>query len=100
MDDLVHNFASRKRKRGASFRQAVDATVEVASEASEPPSNGRSDLQEIVILGSPEMGFHSQPALENATMMESGDASPTPAAIQVVLHPEQTASQSDRAKYT
>ena len=30
MSDLVHNFAARKRKSGASFKRAVDAIPEVA----------------------------------------------------------------------
>ena len=33
MADLIHNFGARKRKWGASFTQATDATPEVVSEA-------------------------------------------------------------------
>ena len=29
MADLIHNFGARKRKRGANFKQAIDATLEV-----------------------------------------------------------------------
>ena len=46
------------------------------------------DVQAIVILGSPEMGSNDQPDLENATLMESREASPPPAAIQVIHSPE------------
>ena len=38
-------------------------------------------MQEIVILGSPEIGLNDQPDLENTTLMESGEASLTPVAI-------------------
>ena len=38
MADLVHNFNARKRKRGANFKWATGATLEVASEASQQPS--------------------------------------------------------------
>ena len=34
------------------------------------------------------MGLNDQPALENATLVESGEASPTLAAIQVIYSPE------------
>ena len=40
-----------------------------------------SDVQVIVISGSLEMGLNDQLALENATLVESGEASPAPAAI-------------------
>ena len=71
MSDLVHNFAARKRKRDASFKRVANAFPEVAGEEG-------LDVQAIVISGSPEMGLNDQSALENATLMESGEASPTP----------------------
>ena len=74
MSDLVHNFASQKRKRDGSFKRAVEAIPEVAG--GEGP-----DVQAIVILGSPEMGSNDHPDLENAILVDSGEASPTPAAI-------------------
>ena len=33
MADLIHNFSARKRKRGASFKQTTDVTLEVMGEA-------------------------------------------------------------------
>ena len=44
MSDLVHNFAARKRKRGASFKQAADAIPKVAGGAGQPPSDESSDV--------------------------------------------------------
>ena len=79
MSDLVHNFAARKQKHDASFKRVADAIADVAG-------GEGSDLQEIVISGSPEMGLNDHPALENATLVESGEASPTPSVIQVI-HP-------------
>ena len=58
------------------------------------------EVQTIVISGSPEMGLNDQPALENVTLVDSREASPVPAAIQVVHPPEQATGQPDRAKYT
>ena len=70
MVDLVHNFAARKRKRGATYKWATVATPDVAGEASRQPSGESSDVQAIVISGSPKMGFHGQSALEIAPLVD------------------------------
>ena len=44
MDDLVHNFNARKRKRGASFKRATDATPEVVGGADQHPSCENSEV--------------------------------------------------------
>ena len=93
MSDLVHNFAAHKRKRDASFKRAIDAIPEVAK--GEGP-----DVQVIVILSSPEMGSNDQPSLENATLVESGEASPTPTMIQVIHPPEQAPGKLERPLHT
>ena len=93
MSDLVHNFAARKRKRDANFKRVVDDIPEVAG-------GEGSDVHAIVISGSPEIGLNDQPALENATLVESREASPTPAAIQVIHPPEQASGWPVRPWYT
>ena len=50
MADLVHNFGARKRKRGASFKQATDATPEIVSEADQHSTGRGSEEQTIVIM--------------------------------------------------
>ena len=70
MADLVHNFGARKLKRGANFKRATGVTLEVAGEASQQPSGGSSDVQVIVVLDSPEMGFHGQSASETALLVD------------------------------
>ena len=57
-------------------------------------------MQAIVISGSPEMGSNDQLDLENATLVESGEASPTPAAIQVIHHPEHAPGWPERPLHT
>ena len=42
--DLVHNFGARKRKRGASFKWATDAALEVVGEADQHPTGEGSDV--------------------------------------------------------
>ena len=58
MADLFHNSGARKCKRGANFKRATGATFEVASEASQQSSGESSDVQAIIVSGSPEMSFH------------------------------------------
>ena len=53
----------------------------------------------IVISSSLDMGLNDQPALENTTLVESGEASPTPATIQVIYPPEQASSRPKRPRY-
>ena len=93
ISDLVHNFAARKRKRDARFKRVVDAIPEVVR-------GEGSDVQIIVISGLPEMGLNDQPDLENATLVESREASPTPAAIQVIHPPKRASGRPKRPLYT
>ena len=100
MSDLAYNFSSRKRKRDAILEQEVDVVPEVARGSSKPGPDGGSEVQAIVISGSPKMSLNDQPVTRNVTMEESKEASPVPATLQVV-HPLQEATgKLDRAKYT
>ena len=92
MSNLVHNFATRKRKRDASFKRAVNAIPKLAW--GEGP-----DVQAIVISGSREMGSNDQSDMEKATLVESGEASLTPTAIQVIHRPEQAPGWLKRPQY-
>ena len=56
MVDLIHNFGTRKR--GASFKRATDATLEVVGEADQHPTGEGSEEQAIVVMDSSEIGFH------------------------------------------
>ena len=100
MSVLVHNFAARKRKRVVILEQAADAVPEVARGSSQPGPDGGSEVQAIIILGSPKTSLNDQPAMGNVTMKESREASPVPAALQVVHPPEEAIGRLDRAKYT
>ena len=82
MFDLVYNFAAHKQKHDASFKRVAEAIPEVVR-------GEVLDVQAIVITGSPEMCLNDQSALKNATLVESREASPTLAAIQVIHSPEQ-----------
>ena len=73
MANLVHNFDAQKRKRGASFKRMIDATLEVVGEANQHPIGEGSDGQTIVVMDSPEMGFHGQSASETALSTDFGE---------------------------
>ena len=100
MSGLIHNFDARNRKRDVILEQVANVVPNVAGGSGQLFPDGGSEVQTIVISGSPEMGLNDQPALRNVTLAESKEASPVPAAIQVVYPPEQAISQSNRAKYT
>ena len=71
MSDLIHNFASRKKKGDASLKQAADAILEVAKGSGQLCSDGALEVQAIVISSSSEMGLNDHPALGNITLAES-----------------------------
>ena len=100
MVDLVHNFDAQKRKRGANFKRATDATPEVASEASQQPSDDSSNVQATVILDSPEMSFHVQLASETTLFVDLGEVSRTHAEVQEDIPSKQIAGRLDKAKFT
>ena len=72
MADLVLNFGSRKRKRGASFNRATDAILKVVGEVDQHPTSGGSEEQAIVIMDSPKIGFHGQSTLETMPSTDLG----------------------------
>ena len=57
MVDLVHNFAARKCKRGASYKRMADTLPEVTREVRQPLSGVPSETQAIGLLDSLDMGF-------------------------------------------
>ena len=91
MVDLVHNFGAQKCKRGASFKRAIGATLEVADEASQQPSGESSNVQAIAVSDSPKTGFHGQSALETTLVVDLGEVSPTHAEVQEDLPLKQIA---------
>ena len=88
MSDLIHNFATRKRKQDASFERVADAILEVAGGSGQSFSDEGSEVPTIVILGSPEMGLNDQPVRKNVALVESREVFPAPVAIQVVHPPK------------
>ena len=100
MADLVHNFNARKRKQGADFKRVTDATLEVVGEADQHPTGKGLDGQAIVIMDSPEIGFHGQLALETVLLADVGEGSLTHAEVWEGIPPEQIASWLDKATFS
>ena len=100
MSGLVHNFAAWKRKRDAILEQAADAVPEAAGGSSQPDLDGGSEVQAIVIPGSPEMSMNDQPTTGDVSMEEPREVSPVPVALQVVHPLEESTGWLDRSKYT
>ena len=73
MVDLIHNFGAWKRKLGAIFKRVTDATLEVVGKATEHPTSKGSDGQAIVIMDSPEIGFHGQLVSKTAPSTDLGE---------------------------
>ena len=73
MADLIHNFGVQKRKQGASFKRTTDVTPEVMGEADQHSAGGGSEEQAIVVMDSPEMGFHGQSVVETAHLADLGE---------------------------
>ena len=97
MADLVHNFGARKHKRGASFKRVTDATLEVVGEADQHPISEGSDRQVIIIMDSPEIGFHGQSASETVLSEDLGKVFLTHAKVREGIPQEQISSRPDKA---
>ena len=97
MADLVHNFSARKRKRGTSFKWATDATLEVVGEVDQHQIGEGSDGQAIVVVDSPEMGFHGQSVSETTPSADLGEVPLTHEEHWESIPSEKIASRPDKA---
>ena len=95
MADLVHNFGAWKRKRGATFKQATDATPEVIGEVDQHPIGEGSDGQTIIVVDSPEMGFHGQSTFEAAPLADLGEFPRTHGEVREGIPLEHITSRPD-----
>ena len=100
MDDLIHNFGARKRKRGASFKRTTDATLGVVGEVDQYPTGEGSDGQAIVIMDSPEMGFHGQSVSETTSSTDLGEVPLTHGEVWEGIPLEQIASWPNKATFS
>ena len=97
MADPVHNFGARKCKRGVSFNRATNDIPKVVGEADQHPTGGGSEEQAIVVMDSPEMGFHSQPTFESAPTTDSGEVPQIHEEVREGIPSGQITSRPDKA---
>ena len=89
MADLVHNFNAQKRKRGANFKRTTDASLGVVGEADQHPTSEGLNGQAIVVMDSPEMGFHSQSNSKTVPSTDLGEVPLTHAEVWEGIPSEQ-----------
>ena len=82
MTGLLDCYPTRKWKRQESSETGPDQ----AEGSSRPATDGDSEMQAIVILGSPEMGLNDRSGSEGVSLGELREATPIPPALQVI-HP-------------
>ena len=75
----------------------IDASLKVVGEADQHLIGEGSDGQAIVIIDSPEMGFHGQLASEIVLSANLGEVSPTHAEVREGIPPEHISSRPDKA---
>ena len=93
MADLIHNFGTRKRKRGASFNRTADVTPKAMGEVDQHSADEGSEEQAIVVMDSHEMGFHGQPAVETAHLFDLEEVPPSHEEVRGDIPSEQTSSR-------
>ena len=84
MTGLLDHYVACKRKRQVSSISEFDPTQ--AAGSSQPAVEGGSEMQSIVIPGSPEPGATDQTEPAGVARIESKEADPVPSALQVI-HP-------------
>ena len=84
MTGLLDGYAARKRKRQVSSSSESDPTQ--AAGSSQPAAEGGSEMQAIVIPGSPEPGATDQTEPVGMARTNSKEADPVPSVLQVI-HP-------------
>ena len=84
MTGLLDRYAARKRKR----QEEAEREAEWTERSVCPPMDGGSEIQTIVILASPEMGFNDQPGSEDITREEPREEAPILPTLQVIHPPE------------
>ena len=82
MTGLLDCYTARKRKRQLSSSSEFDPAQVAGS--SQLNVEGRSEMQAIVIPGSPEPGAIDQTELARVARTESKEANPIPSALQVI----------------
>ena len=98
MTGLLDRYAARKRKRQLSSSSEFDPAQTTGP--SQSAAERGSEMQAIVIPGSPKPvpTYQIEPA--GVDRIESQDADPIPSALQVIPHSDRDGGQPSRSKFT
>ena len=84
MTGLLDRYAARKRKRQLSSRSESDIAPAQTAGPSQPVAEGGSEVQVIIIPGSPEARPIDQTESAGVARIESKEADPVSSALQVI----------------
>ena len=99
MIGLLDRYAARKRKRQLSSGKDSDIVPAQAAGPSQPAVEGGSEVQAIIIPGSPESGPTYQTKPTGVARIKSKEAVPVPSALQVVPPSDRDEGQPRRSKF-
>ena len=99
MTGLLDRYATRKRKRQLSSGSESDITSAQAMGPSQPAAEGGSEVQAIIIPGSPESGPTDQTEPAGVAWVESKEADLVLSALQVIPPSDQDEGQPSRPKF-
>ena len=94
MMGLLDRYAARKWKRQENAEREADQ----AEGSNRLPTNGGSEMQAIIIPGSPEMGSSDQLGPEDVSLGEQREDTPIPSALQVIHPRNRSESHPNTAK--
>ena len=100
MTGLLNRYAAKKRKWWENVKRRFDAAPDQADGSSQPETGGSSELQMIIIPGSPETGSYDRLDIRDDALGELGEAAPTPPMLQMISHLIQVGSRSGRSEFT
>ena len=99
MTGLLDSYAARKRQRQLSSGIEFDIAPAQAAGPSQPAAEGGSEVQVIIIPGSPESGPIDQTEPAGVARIESKEADPVPSALQVIPPSDRDEGQPSRLKF-
>ena len=99
MTGLLDRYANRKRKRQLSSDSESNIAPAQTEGPSQPVAEGGSEVQGIIIPGSPELGPTYQTELTGVARIESKEVDPVPSALQVIPPSDWDKGQPSRSKF-
>ena len=84
MTGLLDRYATRKRKRQNNVVRGSDTAPNQADGSSQLATGGSSEVQSIIIPSSPETRSNDRLDIGDDVLGESGEAAPTPPALQMI----------------